>query len=188
MAPPATESSFTVIKDSAEWLTGFPPVADVDARVLVLGSMPGARSLAERQYYAQPRNAFWPIMGALFGAGPGLAYPQRLARLNAAGVALWDVLASCRRQGSLDQRIELASATANDFRPFLASHPRITCIFFNGQMAHRLFSRLVTPRLPADREFALAVLPSTSPAMASLDGKSKLARWQVVARATGSPG
>jgi TDG/mug DNA glycosylase family protein len=163
-----------------DMLSGFPPVARADARVLVLGSMPGARSLAERQYYAQPRNAFWPIMGALFGAGPELGYAERLARLTAQGIALWDVLAHCRREGSLDQRIELASAIVNDFRPFLATHPRITHVFFNGRMAQQLFRRLVLPGLPDSRALALATLPSTSPAMASLDRESKLAQWQVV--------
>lgn len=168
-----------MIRDSAEWLTGFPPVAEVDARVLVLGSMPGARSLAEREYYAQPRNAFWPIMGALFGAGPDLPYPQRLARLTMAGVALWDVLASCRRQGSLDQRIQLAGATLNDFAGFLAAHPRITHVFCNGQLAFRLFSRRVAPGLPGP-PLLVASLPSTSPAMASLSPADKLARWQAL--------
>jgi len=164
-------------------LTGFGPVARADARVLVLGSMPGVRSLAEGQYYAQPRNAFWPIMGALFGAGPEVGYAQRLARLTGEGIALWDVLARCRRQGSLDQHIELASAVANPFVPFLASHPGITHIFFNGQLAFRLFTRRVAPSLPASRKLELTALPSTSAAMASLDRSAKLVRWQAVRKA-----
>lgn len=160
-------------------LTGFPPVARADARVLVLGSMPGARSLADGQYYAQPRNAFWPIMGLLFAAGPGLPYPQRLARLTAAGVALWDVLAQCRRPGSLDQHIRLASASLNDFAGFLAAHPQITHVFCNGQLAFRLFSRRVAPGL-SGRALLVTRLPSTSPAMASLRLEDKLARWQAL--------
>ena len=84
---------------------GFPPVAATGARVLVLGSLPGAESLRRREYYAQPRNAFWPIFGAIVGAGPALPYSARLARLEAAGIALWDVCASARRDGSLDADI-----------------------------------------------------------------------------------
>src|SRR5882672_4404695 len=87
-------------------LIAFPPVAAPDARVLVLGSMPGEASLAARRYYAYRHNAFWPIMGRLFGAGPDLRYRERLARLKHAGIALWDVLASCRREGSLDSNID----------------------------------------------------------------------------------
>lgn len=161
-------------------LTGFPPVAHADARVLVLGSMPGARSLAAHQYYAQPRNAFWPIMGALFGAGPELGYEERLRRLSAQGIALWDVLARCRRPGSLDQDIELASALTNDFAGFLLAHQQITHVFFNGQLAARLFTRRVLPGLPPGVTPTLRTLPSTSPAMASLALAAKIVRWEPV--------
>ena len=101
---------------------GFPPVSRADARVLILGSLPGQVSLARVQYYAQPRNAFWPIMGRLFGAAPELPYEERLERLMARGVALWDVCAEGRRPGSLDQKIDRASVAPNDFAGFLAAH------------------------------------------------------------------
>ena len=101
----------------------FPPAFRTDARVLILGSMPGEASLAAGRYYAHPRNAFWPIMGALFGAGAELPYDQRLARLNAAGVALWDVIARCRRPGSLDSAIE--DSVPNDLASLKRRAPKL---------------------------------------------------------------
>ncbi|WP_374335585.1 DNA-deoxyinosine glycosylase [Methyloversatilis sp.] len=157
----------------------FPPVADpVTARVLILGSMPGVASLAAQRYYAHPRNQFWPIMGALFGAGPDLPYAQRLHALTDAGVALWDVLASCERDGSLDAAIDARSAQANDFVTFLATHPGIVRIAFNGGTAEKHFRRDVMPHLRPLRPLDLLRLPSTSPAHAGMDAAEKLARWR----------
>lgn len=163
---------------------GFPPVARADARVLVLGSMPGAASLAAGEYYAHPRNAFWFLQGALFGAGPDLPYAARLERLRGAGVALWDVLAVCARVGSADAAIQRASERANDFAAFLAAHPCVASVFFNGAAAERAWLRHVAPGLGA-RGGALvcARLPSTSPAYASANRASKLAAWRAVAHA-----
>jgi len=174
LARPAGHSAMS------ELLTGFPPVAQADARVLILGSMPGQRSLAEQQYYAQPRNAFWYIMGELFGAGPALPYPARLFRLQQSGIALWDVLARCRRRGSLDQHIEPGSIKVNDFNAFLARHPALGHICFNGRTAARLFSRQVLPGLEGAERLRLHTLPSSSPAMASLRPAQKLAHWTVI--------
>jgi len=158
---------------------GFPPVYDRLARVLILGSMPGIASLEQGEYYAHPRNAFWPIMGELVGAGPGLPYAQRLARLRAAGVALWDVLYACRREGSLDARIEIASEQPNAIPGLLAECRGIDRILFNGGAAERLFSRHVAGRLVTlDREFQLQRLPSTSPAYAAMPFAAKLAAWR----------
>ena len=103
---------------------GFPPIADAAARVLVLGSLPGRKSLEMREYYAQPYNAFWRIMGELFGAGPALSYRARLVRLRAHGVAVWDVLAAGEREGSLDSAIVPASIVVNDFNAFFERHRR----------------------------------------------------------------
>ena len=128
---------------------GFPPVSRADARVLILGSLPGQASLAARQYYAQPRNAFWPLMGRLFGAGVELAYEDRLRRLTESGVALWDVCASARRPGSLDAKIEALTVAPNDFAGFFQAHRGIGLICFNGAAAERLFERHVSPTLQA---------------------------------------
>ncbi|MEG3789205.1 DNA-deoxyinosine glycosylase [Lysobacter sp. CCNWLW3] len=156
-------------------LRSFAPVAAADARVLVLGSMPGEASLAEARYYAHPHNRFWPIMGELVGAAPALPYEQRLQRLLDAGIALWDVLASCERVGSLDTAIR--APQANDFAGFFAAHPRVATVLFNGAQAETSFRRLVLPGLAAPLP-ALRRLPSTSPANASHRPEAKLTAWR----------
>ncbi len=161
---------------------GFPPVAREDARVLVLGSLPGQASLAARQYYAQPQNSFWRIMGQLFGAGPEQPYEERLKRLMEARVALWDVCASAKRPGSLDHRIDKRSVAPNDFRGFFESHGDIAAIFFNGATAERLYLTLARPTLPvAAAGIATRRLPSTSPAHAGVSFAQKLEAWREVA-------
>ncbi|MDX1626973.1 MAG: DNA-deoxyinosine glycosylase [Wenzhouxiangellaceae bacterium] len=160
-------------------LTAFPPIVRSDARVLVLGSMPGVRSLAEQRYYAHPQNAFWPIMGRLAGAGPGRPYAERVERLKDAGVALWDVLAECRRPGSLDSRIRPGSVRANDFASLLEGLPAIRRIAFNGRAAETLFRRHVAPDLPRPAAAVpRVVLPSTSPAYAAMPREAKLEAWR----------
>jgi hypoxanthine-DNA glycosylase len=157
---------------------GFPPIADAAARVLVLGSLPGRKSLEMGQYYAQPQNAFWKIMGMLFGAEPTLPYTERVAQLRAHGVAVWDVLAAGERDGSLDSAIVRESIVVNDFAKFFAEHPRIELICFNGATAAALFRRRVQPSLPPECvAIGTRVLPSTSPAHAALRFEHKLARW-----------
>jgi double-stranded uracil-DNA glycosylase len=160
---------------------GFPPVADGSARVLVLGSLPGPVSLRERQYYAQPRNAFWPIMGALFGASPARRYDERLQILVRHGIALWDVCASAHRVGALDAAIHRSSVVPNDIAAFLESHRRVRLICFNGQTAAQLYRRHVLPTLPASlQSIRCETLPSTSPAHAAMRFEEKLERWSVV--------
>lgn len=163
---------------------GFPPIARRDARVLVLGSLPGQESLRRRQYYAQPRNAFWPIMGALCGAGPELPYRLRARRLAASGIALWDVCATAYRAGSLDASIVAGSVIVNDFGSFLARHPGIRLVCFNGRTAAALYRRHVLPGLgPEGRALPTLELPSTSPAHAALALGAKLERWRALAAA-----
>lgn len=158
---------------------GFAPLADAGARVLILGSMPGAESLRAGQYYAHPRNAFWRIMGDLVGAGPGLAYATRTRRLKSAGIALWDVLAACARKGSLDADIDPDSVITNELPAFFMRHPRITHVFFNGATAERCFRIHVQPALESGA-LRLQRLPSTSPAHAAMDYRRKLQAWQVI--------
>ena len=163
---------------------GFPPVVAPGARLLILGSMPGEASLSAGQYYAHPRNAFWPIMGALFGAEPGLVYPDRLRVLTGAGVALWDVLRSCARRGSLDSAIR--DEEANDLAAFLAEHAEIASVLFNGAKAEQAFLRHVLPGLDRPPP-ALLRLPSTSPAHAGMSPARKLEAWRAAMGGTGYP-
>jgi double-stranded uracil-DNA glycosylase len=161
----------------------FPPLARADARVLILGSMPGEESLRQRRYYAHRHNLFWPIMGALFGAGPELPYAERVAALTARGVAVWDVLKSCERAGSLDGSIVPHTERPNDFARFLDDHPRIGAVFFNGAKAHSAFTRHVLPRLGARAaRLRLGRLPSTSPAHAGMPRAAKLRAWRKIRR------
>jgi double-stranded uracil-DNA glycosylase len=158
---------------------GFPPVASPGASVLVLGSLPGEKSLEMQQYYAQPRNAFWPIMGELCGASASLGYTRRLECLRAAGIALWDVLEAGNRRGSLDASIVRSSIIVNDFPAFFAAHPRIRFVSFNGTMAAELYRRHVLPTLPAHVvSLDSQRLPSTSPANASYSYARKLEIWR----------
>ena len=157
----------------------FPPVADRASRVLILGSMPGVASLRAGQYYAHPRNAFWRIMGELVGVDPSAAYEARLAGLLARGIALWDVLASCAREGSLDSEIDEASIVPNPFAGFLRAHPGIRTVCFNGAKAEASFRRHVLPDLARERaRLAFHRLPSTSPANAAIPYPKKLEAWR----------
>ncbi|MDH4061160.1 MAG: DNA-deoxyinosine glycosylase [Aquincola sp.] len=160
---------------------GFPPIAAPDARLLILGSLPGQVSLAQRQYYAQPHNAFWRIMGELFGAGLDVPYDERAERLRLSGVALWDVCKAAVRPGSLDASIDLNSVITNDFKRFFRAHPGIVHVCANGGTAHRLYLRRVQPVLPEPTSsLPLHLLPSTSPAHASLRFAQKLQRWRLL--------
>ena len=160
---------------------GFPPIADAHARVLILGSLPGQVSLQRQQYYAQPHNAFWKIMGRLFGAGPELPYAERARRLVRNGIALCDVCDAAERPGSLDAAIVHSSVVPNDFAAFIESHPDVALICFNGVKAADLYRRRVLSGLPATcRTIHYATLPSTSPAHAAMPFEEKLTRWSAV--------
>jgi len=152
----------------------FAPIAAPDAHTLILGSMPGVASLEAREYYAHPRNAFWPIMGALFSAGSDLPYAERVARLKASGVAVWDVLQACEREGSLDSNIR--AELPNDFDSFFAAHPAIRCIGLNGGKAAASFRKHAALYLPSGAE--VHVLPSTSPAHAARSFEVKCDLWR----------
>ena len=157
----------------------FAPVARPDARLLILGSMPGTVSLAAHQYYAHPHNQFWRIMGALCHAGPQLPYDRRLERLQARGIALWDVFESCARPGSLDSSIDHASASVNDIPALLQRCPQIMRICCNGTTSYTAFNRHLGVELARLRpKLEIERLPSTSPANASWSPARKLAAWR----------
>jgi double-stranded uracil-DNA glycosylase len=157
----------------------FPPIANRRAETLILGSLPGRKSLQMQQYYAHPHNAFWKIIGSIFGADGVLPYHRRVKLLTSHRVAVWDVLAAAERPGSLDSSIVHASVLANDFEKFFRAHPRIRRVFFNGRKAEAMYRRFVLPGLPsefADMEYRC--LPSTSPAHAGMPFAKKLDSWR----------
>jgi double-stranded uracil-DNA glycosylase len=159
---------------------GFDPIIASNARALVLGSLPGRVSLAMRQYYAQPRNAFWKIMGRLFHFDIALPYEQRTAALQANRVAVWDVCLSAERPGSLDAAIDSASVRPNEFGAFFAQHASIQTVCFNGAKAQTLYRRLVLPHLPPPwQRLNYVLLPSTSPAHAAMSFDRKLEAWRL---------
>lgn len=153
---------------------GFPPLSAPSAELLILGSMPGIASLEAGQYYAHARNAFWPIMGGLFSAGPDLAYPSRAERLRQKKVAVWDVLQLCVREGSLDA--DIRDEVPNDFAAFFAAHLHIRRIGLNGGKAAASFRKYAAVHMPPGAE--AVVLPSTSPAHAARRLDEKLALWR----------
>jgi hypoxanthine-DNA glycosylase len=155
--------------------TGFAPVERADASLLILGSLPGQRSITEQQYYAHPQNAFWPIMRELFGVDGD--YAERCRQLTENGIALWDVLMSSYRPGSMDSDISLSEARPNDFSSFFREHGSIRLIAFNGRKAEQLYKRFVVP-LDIASDVQRIVLPSTSPAYASLSFSRKLEIWR----------
>jgi hypoxanthine-DNA glycosylase len=168
-------------RETAAVDTGFPPIAGNAPAVLVLGSLPGKKSIVEQQYYAHPQNAFWKIMGALFEARTELLYEERVSVLKKNRIALWDVLQSSSRPGSLDASIRVQSANCNDFVNFLHEHSGIRAICFNGKKAADLFARLAAPGvLRQYPDLKLETLPSTSPAHAAMPYQEKLRRWTIV--------
>jgi hypoxanthine-DNA glycosylase len=162
----------------AQRLEGLPPLADPGARLLVLGSFPGTASLAAGQYYGHPRNHFWPILASLWGLELGaMTYRLRAAEARRRGLALWDVYAACRREGSLDSAIE--DAEPNDLASLVARLPSLRAIAHNGGESARAMRITRGLGLPVHR------LPSTSPANASWTFERKLAAWRAVFAAAG---
>lgn len=157
-------------------LSGLPPVIDRCARVLILGSFPSAASLAAQQYYAHPQNQFWRVLGAVTGHPlKDMPYAARLAAVQAAGIAIWDIYASCERAGSLDSAIR--DAVANDFGALKKSAPALRRICFNGRTAAKRLREMEALGYEA------VVLPSTSPAHAGMTIEDKLARWRAALQA-----
>lgn len=154
---------------------GFPPIERPDARILVLGSLPGRKSIAEQQYYAHPQNAFWPIMREVFGIEGD--YHHRCIQLRERGVALWDVLESSERPGSLDSDIRMNRSQPNDFAVFFEQHPAIELVAFNGRKAEQMFDRFVDSAITPGTVRQIG-LPSTSPAYAAMPFSGKLSVWR----------
>ncbi|UCZ61740.1 DNA-deoxyinosine glycosylase [Mycolicibacterium phocaicum] len=152
--------------------TGLPAIVGANPRVLILGSFPSEKSLDTGEYYANTRNQFWRLLGSLIGFDAELPYTERIDAVTAAGVALWDVVHSCRRVGSLDANIDRKTLVLNDFHTFLAEHPTIERGFVNGLTAYTLFQQ-------ADIALPAARLPSSSGAL-TMSFADKLAAWQVV--------
>lgn len=161
----------------SDLLQGFKPVADQNSRVLVLGSMPGVTSLQQTEYYAHPRNAFWPIMSNLFGFPLKIDYQLRLEQLRKNRIALWDVIGSCRRKGSLDSDIDVASIKVNDFSSLFTSSANIQRVLLNGGKADVLFRRFVPENILPESCDVLK-MPSTSPAYAAMSFQRKLEIWR----------
>jgi hypoxanthine-DNA glycosylase len=167
-AAPAASSAAT---GCAPALVGLPPLLDPAIHTLVLGSFPGAASLAAQQYYAHPRNQLWRLLSALCGDDlVTLPYAERLPRLLAQGIGLWDVLGACERTGSLDSAIR--KAEANDFSLLRARCPALTMIGFNGQASGKFAPGFIAAG------FKTLVLPSSSPAHATLTFEQKLLVWR----------
>ena len=143
--------------------------------------MPGVASLQAQQYYAHPRNHFWPIMASLVGVDVALPYGQRVQALTASGIAVWDVLQSCVRPGSLDSAIQPGTRVANDFVAFFNAHLAIRVVGFNGAEAEKSFKAYVLPGLQTAAAIRYVRLPSTSPAHA-IGFESKLAAWRSALR------
>jgi double-stranded uracil-DNA glycosylase len=155
------------------------PIVGAGSRVLILGTLPGERSLAAQAYYAHSRNQFWPIMYSIFGQDPGRDMAERAAFIRRQRLALWDVLHSAEREGSLD--VDIRNGVPNDFAAFLAEHPAIRAIALNGSKAHQIFARRCWLALGAALQARLSVhsLPSTSPAH-TMAFERKLAAWGIV--------
>lgn len=157
-------------------LTGLAPVIDARARVLILGSFPSTASLAAQQYYAHPQNQFWRILGEVVERPlKEMDYPDRISVVQAAGIAIWDVFASCERAGSLDTAIR--DAAPNPLAELQKSAPALRRVCFNGRMAARRIREVEA------MGFAALVLPSTSPAHAGMSFDEKLARWRAALHA-----
>ena len=162
-------------------LSSFQPISSPDSIILILGSMPGVKSLDAQQYYAHPRNLFWPFMGQLFNFDDNVSYQEKSNQLKKNKVAIWDVLQNCLRDGSLDSDIKTESIVTNDFLKFYQQHKQIKQVFFNGQKAMTVYNKLVLPNVSLHYPYIEHIgLPSTSPANASIKREEKFKRWQKV--------
>lgn len=157
-------------------LRSFDPVIDCKCKIIILGTMPGVKSLDKQEYYGHERNAFWNIVCSLFGRSGITEYSQKKAFLLEHHIALWDVLKACEREGSLDSNIK--NPVPNDFKSLFQKYPNIQAIYFNGEPAEKLFDRLVAKSI-GRVEIPKFRLPSTSPANA-IRYEQKLKHWNLI--------
>ena len=154
----------------------FPPITSANANILILGTMPGTKSLELNQYYGHKQNNFWKFMFEILNEEFSNDYEIRKKLLQKNNIALWDVLQFCDRVGSLDSAIK--NEIANDFEAFLETHPNIKTILFNGQKAVAFFKKYVHLK----KEYQLITLPSSSPANAGQSFQSKLEEWKIIGK------
>jgi len=159
----------------------FPPIESYNSSILILGTMPGKASLQAQQYYAHPRNSFWKIIGEIIGVNAVNSYEARTSSIVAARIALWDVLKSCTREGSLDSDIDNDSIIFNDFASFFNNHSHIHRVCFNGAKAENLYMKHIQPFLRNPSNIKYIRLPSTSPANAATSFDEKLRAWKAIA-------
>lgn len=145
--------------------------------ILILGSMPGIESLLQKQYYAHPRNLFWGIMGEMLSFDENISYEERIRLLKINNIALWDVVAKCKRKGSLDLNICQAAIEYNNINDLVNDFVNIKHIFFNGKKAESLF---IKQKIQLPDRIRLYSLPSTSPANASISLKTKKQKWSII--------
>ncbi|WP_292427041.1 DNA-deoxyinosine glycosylase [Methanoregula sp.] len=150
---------------------GLAPIAGSDPEILILGSCPSRQSLLKGEYYGNPQNQFWKIVEMIFGIDRTLPYTARTSLLVEHRIALWDVLATCTRDGSADTAIR--DPVPNDIREFLTAHPTIRCIALNGNTAGRYYARM-------NIGVSCTILPSTSPAYASMTLAKKAQTWACI--------
>lgn len=157
---------------------GLPAVWQADAQILILGSLPGVASLQAAQYYAHPRNQFWPLLQQLFGIDASQSYDDRIAALQQQRLALWDLIGAAERPGSLDSAINTASMQLNDFSTLLQDLPALKAIWLNGGTAAKAWQKRVKAGLNLPVTVQVFTLPSSSPAHAALRFTDKLQHWQ----------
>jgi len=161
-------------------ITGFSPIAAKNAKMLILGSIPGAASLEKQEYYAHPRNSFWDVIAQFTNSPPLSNYEEKKAVLIENHIALWDVLKNCQREGSLDSSIQNHSIVTNDFELFYSTHRSVKFVLFNGTKAEQEYNKRVLPICHQFKHLTYYRLPSTSPAMAQLSKPEKLQKWLAV--------
>ena len=154
-------------------ISSFPPIIDRESKILILGSIPGVKSLEMQQYYAHPQNLFWKIIFHLFNEDFTTNYDEKINILKRNKIALWDVIDTCERKGSLDSTIR--NEEANDIRQLIKNHPNIKAIFCNGQKSFKNLQKIIQK----EEGIPIFVLPSTSP-LYTISFEKKLAEWNVI--------